>query len=183
MPQIISQREARDRGLRHYFTGKPCKYGHVDVRFVCKGNCLSCHRRDARQQRVLNPETARRAERRWLRDNLEFHRDVARRSRLAHIDERREEGRLREANRRAQKSASAGTITADDWRVLCERSPHCHWCKTPFTDKRKRTHDHVIPLNRGGSNSLENSVCACGPCNYGKRDRLENPVTGQCILL
>lgn len=32
--------------------------------------------------------------------------------------------------------------------------------------------DHVIPLSRGGSNSITNVVPACKPCNSGKRDLL-----------
>lgn len=34
------------------------------------------------------------------------------------------------------------------------------------------TIDHVIPRSRGGKNTWENVVLACGPCNYTKGDRL-----------
>lgn len=34
--------EAKLRGDAHYFTGKPCKYGHIDKRAVINGGCLSC---------------------------------------------------------------------------------------------------------------------------------------------
>lgn len=26
----------------HYFTGKPCKYGHIDIRFTSTGQCVTC---------------------------------------------------------------------------------------------------------------------------------------------
>lgn len=42
MPTSAS--EAKARGLRHYFTGKPCQYGHLAVRRVTDWNCLECHR-------------------------------------------------------------------------------------------------------------------------------------------
>jgi 5-methylcytosine-specific restriction endonuclease McrA len=32
--------------------------------------------------------------------------------------------------------------------------------------------DHVIPLSRGGTNLIDNLVCACIPCNSSKSDRL-----------
>lgn len=40
--QIISRSEAKSQNLKHYFTGKPCKHGHINYRFVGNGNCLDC---------------------------------------------------------------------------------------------------------------------------------------------
>lgn len=40
--QIISKAEARDQGLKLYFTGLPCKHGHISERYVTSGRCLSC---------------------------------------------------------------------------------------------------------------------------------------------
>lgn len=38
---IISRKDALAQGLKHYFTGKPCKRGHVTLRYV-SGPCLGC---------------------------------------------------------------------------------------------------------------------------------------------
>lgn len=43
-PTIVGRQEAQERGLKQYFTGKPCKYGHIDWRFVSSRKCLACHR-------------------------------------------------------------------------------------------------------------------------------------------
>ena len=40
--EIISRKEAMDRGLKRYFTGNPCKHGHVSERQTSKGVCVSC---------------------------------------------------------------------------------------------------------------------------------------------
>jgi len=40
--KIISQREAKAKGLNRYFTGKPCKHGHVSLRKVSNFTCLEC---------------------------------------------------------------------------------------------------------------------------------------------
>jgi hypothetical protein len=47
MPElIISYHEARARGLKRYFTGKPCKYGHIAQRHVSNRKCIGCERSD-----------------------------------------------------------------------------------------------------------------------------------------
>jgi len=38
----VSRQEAKERGLKFYFTGKPCKYGHVAERYVDCGSCICC---------------------------------------------------------------------------------------------------------------------------------------------
>ena len=40
---FISRKQAQAQGLKIYFTGKPCKHGHIAVR-VHGGNCLECKR-------------------------------------------------------------------------------------------------------------------------------------------
>jgi 5-methylcytosine-specific restriction endonuclease McrA len=98
-------------------------------------------------------------------------------------------GKLARRQQRARRGArqaggsTVGTFAVSDWHVLVARSPRCHWCKKPFNGKRRPTHDHVIPLSKGGPNSPENSVCACMECNARKGARFYNPATGQGILL
>lgn len=41
--QIISRKEAISQGLSYYFTGKPCKHGHISKRFSVCGKCHECH--------------------------------------------------------------------------------------------------------------------------------------------
>jgi hypothetical protein len=42
--QIISRAEAKAKGLKRYFTGKPCKHGHVAERQVSNATCVECER-------------------------------------------------------------------------------------------------------------------------------------------
>lgn len=42
MAEIITRKEALDRGLDRYFTGKPCKHGHVAERRVIDKTCIVC---------------------------------------------------------------------------------------------------------------------------------------------
>jgi hypothetical protein len=42
MPQLISRQVARQGTLVHYFTGNPCKRGHVAERYSRNGECVIC---------------------------------------------------------------------------------------------------------------------------------------------
>jgi hypothetical protein len=42
LPQIISRRDAKAKGLKWYFTGTPCKYGHIAKRQVSNCGCVDC---------------------------------------------------------------------------------------------------------------------------------------------
>lgn len=40
--KIITRREAKELGLKRYFTGKPCGRGHITEREVNRGGCINC---------------------------------------------------------------------------------------------------------------------------------------------
>jgi hypothetical protein len=42
--EIIARSEAKARGLKRFFTGRPCRRGHVAERLASDGNCVVCDR-------------------------------------------------------------------------------------------------------------------------------------------
>ena len=42
--EIISRKDAIDQGLGRYFTGEPCKHGHVAERRTVNSTCVACIR-------------------------------------------------------------------------------------------------------------------------------------------
>jgi hypothetical protein len=40
--KIVTRQEAIDAGLPRYFTGEPCKNGHVAARLTLSSACLEC---------------------------------------------------------------------------------------------------------------------------------------------
>jgi len=42
MTEITEYQEARDLGHKHYFTGRPCKRGHLSKRFTSTRQCVDC---------------------------------------------------------------------------------------------------------------------------------------------
>lgn len=52
---IITCKQARLKGLKRYYTGKPCKRGHVSERYVT-GGCVVCANEDQQRYYRDNPE-------------------------------------------------------------------------------------------------------------------------------
>ncbi len=44
-------------------------------------------------------------------------------------------------------------------------------CQFAHCDAKGNTIDHLMPTSRGGRTTYENTVLACGPCNFKKADR------------
>jgi 5-methylcytosine-specific restriction endonuclease McrA len=144
-------------------------------------------------RRLADPERGREASRRWRRLNLEKTRAQERARRAARKTTSDKKPARTRANNptklasnhryRAGKRGVESTLTAAEWLILLSMSPVCYWCGRPFNTRRGATHDHVLPLSRGGANTLQNSVCACFQCNTRKGSRFFNPVNGQGLLI
>jgi 5-methylcytosine-specific restriction endonuclease McrA len=79
-------------------------------------------------------------------------------------------GRLYQRNRRALvKGAPGGGWSIEEERQLILDYDHrCAYCGKKM---KKIVIDHVIPLSRGGSHSINNIVPACNPCNGSKHNK------------
>jgi 5-methylcytosine-specific restriction endonuclease McrA len=170
---------------------------HRNTRDGLQSNCKDCRRQDCIKSPELkaqklallrawiakNPERAKAAIASWQRRNPKKARKY-RLARRARAPERYlAQRKVTQQRRRALQLAVPGSFTLDDWVALVKRSPSCHWCKRPWTKRRRPTHDHVIPLSDKGPNTPDNSVCACSECNTRKGNRRFNPVNGQGILV
>jgi hypothetical protein len=57
--EIISRAEAKRLGITHYFTGNPCKNGHVTRRYVSGKSCIKCAEMKRQKWRIENREHER----------------------------------------------------------------------------------------------------------------------------
>lgn len=70
--------------------------------------------------------------------------------------------------RRARLVGAEGTYTADEWNALCLL--YENRCLCCGVDGRL-TVDHVVPLSKGGANSIDNIQPLCGSCNKRKNTK------------
>lgn len=66
---------------------------------------------------------------------------------------------------------SARTVKFSRFNIIFRDNFECQYCGQGGSVK-DLTIDHVIPVSRGGQNTWENVVTACGPCNSKKGNRL-----------
>ncbi len=136
-----------------------------------------------RAWRAANPDRVRQSSRKWYYANPKRAQSFTNAWIAANPERAKEIKVAKGQRRRALLCGAAGIFTLADWRSLVARSRLCYWCGRRWTKIYRPTHDHIIPLSKGGSNSPENSVCACKECNSRKQDSHFNPSTGQGILL
>lgn len=78
--------------------------------------------------------------------------------------------RATRAARRAREVGATGTFTwAEVMRVFVALGRRCAYCTQPVEGQPDP--DHVVPLSRGGRNSITNIVPCCRRCNGDKSDR------------
>lgn len=67
---LVERRIAKANALKKYFTGKPCKYGHINLRFSSSGLCLSCHELKLKSDRLpLSDSEISERKKRWARES------------------------------------------------------------------------------------------------------------------
>jgi len=153
---VISRRDAKAQGLKFYFTGKPCKQGHVAPRYTSGESCTLCIIAKAKQHRLEDPEAHRVALRKHRAGNLEKMRKTQR----DWNRNNRPKVRVHEAKRRAAKAQRVlPGHEAELARIYRECPPGHHV-------------DHIVPLHH---------PCVCGlhvPWNLQYLTEAENLAKG-----
>lgn len=186
---LLSRVDAVRLGVKRYFTGKPCKSGHISQRKVHNRHCAQCANEEAVATRPTEPVRVRERDAAWRRANPERLAANGKRYFDANIEKRHEsQQRWRDANRayikavyennkdrwriyqatrRALIKAAGGTHSTDQIDAMFVRQKgKCPWCKVSL--KAGYHIDHHMPLARGGTNDISNIQLLCADCNRRK---------------
>ena len=197
MPLILPRGLAIARGEQDYFTGIPCKRGHVALRTVSSGMCKECAsesnkvwmKNNSEYRKAFDKEAKKKnrikilaQKKAWRLRNLDRALEIERRTaaKIRAIDpdryrrqsakwakENPEKARVHIAARRARQVAAEGSFTPKDVSALFRRQKGL--CAYCFIKVGKSYHiDHILPLVKGGTNWPDNLQICCKPCNLSK---------------
>lgn len=135
-------------------------------------------RRNNRKRFEADPDGERERKRLWNRAHYAERRTEARildtrmrakqsvaRMRVEQPEKYRLRGQIKSLSRRVHKLQASGKFTMAEWSKLKEEYDYtCLSCKRREPEI-KLTVDHVIPLCRGGTHSIENIQPLCKSCN------------------
>lgn len=190
MKKIVSKSEALRLGLTRYFTGIPCKRGHIDDRYVANNGCRMCllekgmsyytpekARAKNKKFKKNNPEYFKR----YYQNNKETHNAQSRAWAKANPEARNEAVKLHRKrnpdywrapnhNRAARERSAEGFFRAADIREIRRRQKdRCAYCRKNL--KGKGSVDHIQPLVSGGTNWPKNLQLVCISCNSKKKHK------------
>jgi 5-methylcytosine-specific restriction endonuclease McrA len=161
------------------------------------------NRENQRARYALDPEPIRARNRAWYQNNKDQRHDYYLRRKAAEPEDQRRQRERERTKRRylsdpagwlasqknwrernpekahaytrashgKRRAATKGvSFTTAEWLALLERhGGRCAYCGSDFGIEI----DHRIPLNRGGSNTIENILPACRRCNRRKNQKTE----------
>ena len=154
--KTISRKDAILQGLSKYFTGKPCKHGHIAERLVVNGTCYDCTKLRVAKWQQKNPErvkknhaawvernpgVANKRRKQWYRQNLTRHNQQMKRyfEENPHL-----RAKLSSIQRAAQNHRTPKWLTDDDFWMMDEIY-RLAGLRTASTGVAWHV-DHVIPL-------------------------------------
>ena len=178
---IVDRKYAIGAGLKRYFTGKPCKHGHISERQTEKANCIACmyewrHKEENREKvakmysvwQKKNKEKVKIRNKRWSNNNRN---SAARRSakwRAKNPLKVAEINRVKNNKRRLIE----GTFTKYDICLLLKvQNYKCVYCLEDIGKNKKWHLDHIMPVSLGGTNWPENLQALCKSCNLRKSNK------------
>ena len=135
-----------------------------------------------RKYRETHREEVNAKARERRQQDLEHYREIGRNSREKYAEERnayqRDYGKANRDKltlftnlRRARKLAASGSHTDEEWQALKAFYEYkCLGCGKQEPEIRL-TRDHVIPLTKGGTDSIDNVQPLCARCNSKKNNK------------
>lgn len=195
-PEFFSRDRSHKDGFRSYCKtceksrSKEYRDTHKEQGRMASKNYQEAHKEEiaAYHKKYMQDEGRKEARKEYLAQYYQEHiQEISEQHRQYYLDHqeetcerqglylRTEQGRMvsraHKHRRKAQKKASEGSYTSQQLQEQFQRQKgKCYYCKKKLAQGWHA--DHVTPLSKGGSNTIENIVIACQTCNLHKSAKL-----------
>ncbi len=185
--EIINRKRAIELGLTTYFTGKPCKNGHICGRFIANKTCKECLRFSS---------ASRREDSQFLDKHKMYMDTYNRENKESILQNRRDKLNYDEEYRQKEKNRQA-TWAKENKKKALERKARYRTSKinAPTIEENKqltkkfyldcpsnKTVDHIIPISKGGAHDIGNLQYLSPSQNSSKKDGQNIAINGiYCI--
>ena len=126
------------------------------------------HALNAKLWRLANLPRALENQRRWRAENHERFRMLCKRWRERNPDKQR--AIMFNSNSRRRGIRNQIIKSMQLYKMISDQSGLCVYCKVSVEDSAFDI-DHIIPISRGGDNSINNLQILCISCNRSKKDK------------
>jgi len=176
-------KDARAAGLKQYFTGKPCRKGHIAYRLTINGQCIECAKfyKKLDREKEINRKKAIEKSREWRKRNLARYNakrkiwyEVNRAKIIATTaqwqkDNLEKVALIRKVTQGRRRAAKHGceTVRLADIKVIVQlQKGRCGYCRSHLGGDFHI--DHIIPISKGGKHERRNLQALCPACNLAK---------------
>lgn len=141
-----------EKEISEFYKDKTCKFG---VRSECK----ECSKLKKKKYYEQNQDKIKNRVNNWKSK-------IAKEASLPYWNIR-----ANKLNERAKRYGLSEMVTGKEIEELYNKNKKCHYCSVSVSHNECHI-DHYIPLNKDGSNKIENLTISCAYCNIHKSDKI-----------
>lgn len=138
---ITSRKEAMAKGLKTYFTGKPCPKGHIAERYVCSWNCVECRKEYYQNNHELRLEYMKKYQQNNPGYNKEYYQNNRERRREYNQRNKAKLNALAMKRHKHVKRATPSWVDLEEIEMFYFEA----WRKSQGTGIEHHV-DHIVPL-------------------------------------
>lgn len=124
--------------------------------YICRTSC------NKKRKRWLEKKGNKEKERAWHHSNKEYKSNYQKKWQKENKD------KLTLYRHRRRELIKGGDLTSNQIKELFITHPFCEYCHSIYD----LCLDHIIPISKGGLNTLSNVTIACRSCNCSKHNKL-----------
>lgn len=177
--KIISRKEAKELGLKRYFTGKPCKHGHIEERYTSNKGCKGCLKVRSSEYRNENKDKVKESLKAWRDKNKDHVKDYDRKryeEDKKYFSEKNkrwhkknpEKARLKTQKRKASLLDQSPILTPEEEERMLQASIKAK-CFSQVTEWIFHL-DHIQPISKGGLHHPDNIQILESSLNISKHN-------------